>query len=273
MRYSQLRHSFASLPALAIGLALCAAMPAAAQDSLAPGAAEDAQAAGGAQAAGEDAAYTGVASWYGAEFHGRSTSSGEVYDKEAMTAAHRTLPFGTLLLVTSLDTKASVVVRVNDRGPFAKDRVLDLSEAAARILGMIPTGTARVSFRVIGPEEAAAFGSPRPAAAPQQAALASSGTAQAEQPAQASTSALPASPQAQAAEGKLCRIQVASYRDAKNAEATLERLKLSGLPGAFIEDAGSYHRVVFSSLPAAQSEGVAAKLRDLGYVNLLITWY
>ena len=106
--------------------------------------------------------YSGVASWYGAEFQGRITSSGEAYDREALTAAHRSLPFGTLLLVRSLDSGASVVVRVNDRGPSAPGRDLALSEAAARILGMLMTGTARVSYREIAPEEAAIFGSPRP---------------------------------------------------------------------------------------------------------------
>ena len=100
---------------------------------------------------------TGVASWYGPDFHGKPTSNGEIYDKEKLSAAHRTLPFGTYVLVHNLDNGSSVVVRVNDRGPFAKDRIIDLSEAAARIVGMIATGTARVSLTIIPKEEALAW--------------------------------------------------------------------------------------------------------------------
>src|SRR5262247_2066854 len=77
----------------------------------------------------------GYASWYGHPYHGRRTASGEVYDMNDLTAAHRTLPLGTRLLVTNLDTTQAVEVRVNDRGPFVEGRILDLSYAAARVLG------------------------------------------------------------------------------------------------------------------------------------------
>lgn len=83
----------------------------------------------------------GEISYYGAEFAGRKTANGEVFDPEAMTAAHRTLPFGTMVLVTDVATGASVVVRINDRGPFLKGRILDLSAGAARKLGMEGRGT------------------------------------------------------------------------------------------------------------------------------------
>ncbi len=83
---------------------------------------------------------TGYASWYGPDFHGRRTSSGEVYDMQQLTAAHRDLPLGTVLLVTNLSTGRSVEVRVNDRGPFVDDRILDVSYAAGRMLGMIGPG-------------------------------------------------------------------------------------------------------------------------------------
>jgi len=91
----------------------------------------------------------GIASWYGNEFHGRPTSSGEIFDTNDMTAAHRTLPFGTHVMVTNLDNDRSVVVRINDRGPFVRGRVIDLSYAAARVLGMIGPGTARVRLEVL----------------------------------------------------------------------------------------------------------------------------
>lgn len=93
----------------------------------------------------------GIASWYGTKFHGRTTSSGEPYNMYAMTAAHRTLPLPTFVRVTNLDNGRSVVVKVNDRGPFVKNRLIDLSYAAARKLGVVATGTAPVEVRAIDP--------------------------------------------------------------------------------------------------------------------------
>jgi rare lipoprotein A len=86
----------------------------------------------------------GVASYYGKQFHGRKTASGEKYNMHALTAAHRTLPFGTQVKVTNLTNDRSVVVRVNDRGPFIRGRIMDVSLEAARRLQMIGAGTARV---------------------------------------------------------------------------------------------------------------------------------
>jgi len=93
---------------------------------------------------GRPGSETGLASWYGPEFDGRPTSSREIYDMNDMTAAHRTLPFGTYVMVTNLANGRSVVVRINDRGPFVRGRVIDLSYAAARVLGIVGPGTARV---------------------------------------------------------------------------------------------------------------------------------
>jgi rare lipoprotein A len=92
---------------------------------------------------------SGLASWYGHPYHGRRTASGEVYDMARMTAAHRTFPFGTRVLVTSLETGRSVEVRINDRGPFADGRIIDVSYAAARVLGLVGPGVVRVRVRVI----------------------------------------------------------------------------------------------------------------------------
>ncbi|GMV05325.1 MAG: hypothetical protein AMXMBFR53_16040 [Gemmatimonadota bacterium] len=94
----------------------------------------------------------GVASWYGEEFHGRSTSSGEPYDMYAMSAAHRTLPLPSFVEITNLDNGRRVVVRVNDRGPFHGGRLIDVSYAAAHRLGMLGRGTARVRVRALVPE-------------------------------------------------------------------------------------------------------------------------
>jgi len=93
----------------------------------------------------------GIASWYGKDFHGKPTSSGEIYDMHQLTCAHNTLPLGTMVMVTNLENGRSVELKVNDRGPFVKERIIDLSYAAAQILGMYEKGTANVKVEVIGP--------------------------------------------------------------------------------------------------------------------------
>ena len=97
----------------------------------------------------------GVASWYGPKFHGRRTSSGETYDMYMMTAAHKTLPLPTYVSVQNLSTGAEIVVRVNDRGPFHGDRIIDLSYAAAHKLGIARRGTGLVEVRALDPGKAA----------------------------------------------------------------------------------------------------------------------
>jgi rare lipoprotein A len=92
---------------------------------------------------------SGVASWYGGKFHGRKTANGERYDMHKLTAAHKTLPFGTKVRVTNSRNGKSVVVRINDRGPFVGSRVIDLSRGAASAVGMIDTGVARVKLEIL----------------------------------------------------------------------------------------------------------------------------
>lgn len=92
---------------------------------------------------------TGQASWYGPGFHGRQTANGEIFDENAMTVAHRTLPMPSIVRVTNLDNGRSIVARVNDRGPFSRSRVLDVSRAAARELDMLGTGTANVRVEIM----------------------------------------------------------------------------------------------------------------------------
>jgi rare lipoprotein A len=92
----------------------------------------------------------GVASWYGGEFHGRATSSGEIYDMFQLTCAHNSVPLGTTVMVTNLENGKSVDLKVNDRGPFAKERIIDVSYAAARMLGMWGKGTALVRVEWVG---------------------------------------------------------------------------------------------------------------------------
>lgn len=93
---------------------------------------------------------TGVASWYGGKWHGRKTANGERYNQESMTAAHKTLPFGTVVRVTNERNGRECMVRINNRGPFTKGRILDLSKAAARQLGMVGSGVAKIKMEVVG---------------------------------------------------------------------------------------------------------------------------
>lgn len=110
----------------------------------------------------------GVASWYGNKFHGRRTSSGEPYDMYKMTAAHKTLPLPSYAEVTNLDNGRKVVVRINDRGPFHDDRLIDLSYSAATKLGITARGTGRVEVRAINPDNYATQADANP---PQQVAM------------------------------------------------------------------------------------------------------
>ncbi|MEA3290506.1 MAG: septal ring lytic transglycosylase RlpA family protein [Campylobacterota bacterium] len=94
--------------------------------------------------------FTGIASWYGPDFHAKKTSNGEVYNMYAMTAAHKTLPMNTMVKVDNLDNGLSTVVRINDRGPFVAGRIIDLSNAAAHKVDMVKKGTAKVRITVLG---------------------------------------------------------------------------------------------------------------------------
>lgn len=91
----------------------------------------------------------GIASWYGSDYDGKMTASGEIFDKTKLTAAHRTLAFGTYVEVTDLENGRRIVVKINDRGPFVAGRIIDLSERAAEELGMKSAGTAQVSLKIV----------------------------------------------------------------------------------------------------------------------------
>lgn len=134
-----------------------------------------------ARSEGDEPLARGLASWYGPGLHGRRTASGERFDRQAYTAAHRELPFGTRLCVRSLLNAHTVVVRVNDRGPFAEEREIDLSEAAARQLGMLGLGLKPVElWRLAGdetacPQDLPALDAARQPPLARQAGLASAG--------------------------------------------------------------------------------------------------
>ena len=95
----------------------------------------------------------GIASWYGGDFHGKRTADGEIYDMYKLTAAHKQLPFHTLVEVKNLENRKKVIVRINDRGPFVKGRIIDLSKKAAQRIGIENTGTAQVRLRIIKPTD------------------------------------------------------------------------------------------------------------------------
>ncbi len=92
---------------------------------------------------------TGIASWYGPGFHGNLTANGEVYDMNGISAAHKTLPLGTVVRVIDRETGRSIVVRINDRGPFIEGRIIDLSKGAAEELGMVERGIIEVGLRIV----------------------------------------------------------------------------------------------------------------------------
>ncbi len=184
----------------------------------------------------------GVASWYGPGFHGNRTANGEIYDQYEMTAAHQTLPLGTRAMVTNLTNGRSVEVRINDRGPFVDGRVIDLSYAAARTLGMIGPGTARVRIDVLG----AAIAPPPPLVPPP-------------------VHDLPTT---------LFLVEVASLSDAGRAEHLAGVLK-SRLPETFVSPvsggAGTYYRVRIGPFPLRNAAVARAeRVTRLGYPAIIV---
>jgi rare lipoprotein A len=182
----------------------------------------------------------GIASWYGKKFHGRLTSSREPYDMYAMTAAHKTLPFPTWVRVTNLGNNRSVVVRVNDRGPFVADRIIDLSYAAARELDIIAAGTALVEVTAVdGPE-----------------------------PAELVAQAVPQPPAELPADVRLY-LQVGAFGDVENARRRFALLQDGGVEPAFVHEdiavGPALYRVRIGPIAdAVQYDSIVMKLRNLG---------
>jgi rare lipoprotein A len=190
---------------------------------------------------------TGIASWYGIPYHGRRAANGEVYDMNQLTAAHRTLPFDTWVRVKNLDNGGMVEVRIQDRGPFVGNRIIDLSKAAAQQINMIGPGTARVRLTVIRapkhpvvlvPEVAVAAPpkpspapippAPAPAAptpsAPTPSARAPSTPTSAPAPS-APAPAPPAPPTSPVVEPELFAVQIGAFQDKRKAEALRDSMK------------------------------------------------
>ncbi|MDR0583244.1 MAG: septal ring lytic transglycosylase RlpA family protein [Treponema sp.] len=279
----------------------------------------------------------GIASWYGPEFDGRPTASGEIFNSSFLTAAHPSLPFGTMLTVTNLHNNKKVTVKVNDRGPFVSARIIDVSRAAAEQLDMIKTGTAPVLIesleRIVlsSPEKttvadqywtlpsgqgaqaanpsppvsgivplqpeaypSAPAYTPPPAPPIEQAPPAQSsivyvpvdparlGPVVAPIPPAASTAPAAAAPppapvygsavltpSITPSPGKTYRLQVGSYKIAKNAVESFEKLKNSGLNPAY-ERNGEYFRVVLAGIRGTEIQAVAEKLGSAGFREAFI---
>jgi rare lipoprotein A len=179
----------------------------------------------------------GVASWYGPTFHGERTSMGESYDMYAMTAAHKTLPLPAYARVTNLRNGKSVVVRVNDRGPFVANRIIDLSYTAASKLGMLREGTTLVEVRAISPGEA------------------------------------PVITRAEEAPPQTLYVQAGAFAQEANARALVQRLQSAGVGGAFVQSppdgAARMFRVRIGPVgSAAEFDALAARLAGLGVTDV-----
>jgi rare lipoprotein A len=191
----------------------------------------------------------GVASWYGRDFHGLATSSGETYNMNAMTAAHTTLPLPTWVEVTNLVNGKRVVVKVNDRGPFVDNRLIDLSYAAATQLDMVGTGTTRVEVRAIPP----------PGRQTQRTTVAAATeTVGAPQPA-VGTAGAPV---------ERMFVQVGAFSQHDNAERLAARLRASGFANPTIvseADSRKMHRVWLGPVRDSQEfDALSARLRSIG---------
>ncbi|MFK8329534.1 septal ring lytic transglycosylase RlpA family protein [Pseudomonas sp. BJa5] len=215
----------------------------------------------------------GTASWYGTKFHGQNTANGEVYDLYGMSAAHKTLPLPAYVKVTNLDNHRSVILRVNDRGPFYSDRIIDLSYAAAKKLGYAETGTARVRVEGIDPKQWwAQRGQPAPMVLEQpqvaQTQTFSASTGAVEQwtppPQQHAAAAVPvqvASNSGLASNGLYLQVGAFANPDA----AELLRSKLSGMVSApvfissIVRNQQTLHRVRMGPI---NSQGEAQKMQD-----------
>lgn len=237
-------------------------------------------------------AETGTASWYGPQFHGQRTASGEVFDQEALSAAHPTLPIPSLVQVTNLENGREVIVRVNDRGPFVGQRLIDLSRGAAEVLGFEAQGHARVHVRYLGPaprrvnaDGSMAAPSPRspPPAAPMRSeeegpasllppAPASAGVALAGAPVEETPyTPAPATYAAPAAmDGYF--VQVGAYSDLSNAHRVRDEV---GAAGPVVVDirqtaAGELFRVRVGPLNHEEAEAARRHLASLGYGETIL---
>lgn len=189
-----------------------------------------------------------VASYYADKFHGRKTANGETFDMYALTAAHKSLPFNTMVKVTNLDNGKSVVVRINDRGPFVAGREIDVSKAAASKLGMLSAGTARVSLQILGDKENAVSSAP---------------VAFAESEAQEKIIADDAFAQH-------WDIQLAAFSSRINAEVFAKKAQRAGIKNLAYQTTKDVTRVIIRDLATAEVASQLEFLESKGYTDYLV---
>lgn len=225
----------------------------------------------------------GTASWYGEKFHGYATSNGEIYDMYKMSAAHRSLPLPTFARVTSLDNGRSVIVRVNDRGPFHSDREIDLSYAAAARLGFLDNGTGAVKVEAINPEQWLADRG-RGGSAPAQTSVseASRGGSSASpvpvQPvASAPTTAAPSSqapvtqsPSGQNETGDVVYLQIAALGNPEGAQQLQQRLEGEQPHAVRIMNDADVYRVQVGPIASGQELQARETLRQAGFPQVFV---
>lgn len=182
------------------------------------------------------------ASYYADKFHGRKTSSGEIFDMNALTAAHKTLPFGTVVKVTNLENNKSVNVRINDRGPFVAGREIDISKAAATKLDMIKTGTARVSLTIVS-------GSTETAIAKVSAAIQKAKTLD---------------------PNKTWDIQLGAFSKRDNADALAQKLLKAGFENVVFQKTETVIRVVIRNVATDNVQRILEDLEAKGFSDYFV---
>ncbi|ERL53037.1 septal ring lytic transglycosylase RlpA family protein [Halomonas huangheensis] len=219
----------------------------------------------------------GTASWYGQKFHGYATSNGEIYDMYKMTAAHKNLPLPSYAQVTNLDNGRSVIVRVNDRGPFHDDREIDLSYAAASRLDILGHGTGNVRVTAIDPQQWQANGgkvaTPAPAAAVSSASQRSASTSSASSTvaAKAPQAASPAASSSGSSSGSGIFLQVAALGSADGARSLQSELQGGLNQSVRVENAAGLYKVQVGPLASrSQVEPVRQALSQAGFPQAFV---
>jgi rare lipoprotein A len=193
----------------------------------------------------------GTASWYGGKFQGRKTANGEIFDTNKFTAAHRTLPFHTKVKVTNLENGKTTTVRINDRGPFVRGRIIDLSRAAAKELDMIHSGTAKVRIEIIGAADSIPLPEPEiPEKPPERPSGPAAG--------------------ADSATAGSYKIQLGSFSIEENAKRMKEYLQNRGLTAAFEYGPDGAIRVVIAGVAEDVLPKLLARLKQIGVTEYLL---
>lgn len=219
-----------------------------------------------------------IASFYGADFHGKKTSNGELFDMNKFTCANKELPFNTILKVTNLANNKTVQVRVNDRGPFVVGRDIDLSTAAAKELDMIKSGTAHVKIEVVKYGENTKLSAETAEGAKKimakkisesQAKPSKTKTTTVNSASKISSQKQPAST-VSTAEKKQWDIQIASFSSVDSAKKCADTLYKKGFRNICYQTTKSAVRVVITKVPSSELETIKRRLSDAGYTDFLI---